>query len=152
MKKSFFLLLILLVTLSSCEVFKDIEVNDIKDVRINSFDKDGLEAEIDVEVFNPNGYKVQLVSSDVMLYVNDQKAGKVKLMERVVIPKKSREVQTVKVYSDLSEIGSGFWESLISVFFMKKAKVKVEGDVRGKALLVGKSVYINVEQDVELDF
>ena len=152
MRKSFFLLAVLLVSLTSCDIFQDIEVSDIKDVRFKSFSQDGLEAEIDVEVYNPNPYKLQLVSSDVMLYVNGKKAGKVKLVERVVIPKKSRAVQTVKVYSDLSEVGAGFWESLVSVFFFKKAKVKVEGDLRGKALLMGKKVYVNVEQDVELDF
>lgn len=149
MKVAFYIGL-LIILMSSCSVYKDIEVNEVRDVRIISMSDKGVEAEVDISIYNPNNYRVSIVSIDADLYVNDKDVGDAKLRRRVTLGKKSNEVHTIKLEGDYSEMSGGILETLIGSLFAKTVNLKVDGTLKGKALLVGKSFYFQVDQDVKL--
>ncbi len=136
--------------LSSCTIYKDVEVKEVRDVRVTKLGQEGVEAEIDVKLYNPNGYKVKVVSVNADLYVNDKDVGDAKLRQRVVLGKKSNEIHTIKLEGDYSELNGGILELLLGGLFSNSLNFKVDGTMKGKALMVGKSFYFKVDQDVKL--
>lgn len=150
MKKLWPHLLLLVIVMSSCNIYKDLEVSEVRDLRLTEMSREGVKAEIDVDIYNPNFYNVKLVKSDVDLFLNDKPVGKVLLSEKLVIEKKKEQLYTIVVYSDLEDLGSSFMEMLISAMLFKKIHVKADGELRGKALFIGRNVGINVDQDVDL--
>ena len=140
----------LALTCSSCNIYKDIEVREVRDIRITKMSDKGIEAEVDIKVFNPNSYKVSIVSIDADLYVNDKDMGDAKLRRRVTIGKKSNEVHTVKIEGDYSDLSGGFLQTLIGGLFSQTMNLKIDGTMKGKALLIGKSFYFQVDQDVKM--
>jgi LEA14-like dessication related protein len=151
MKKFLFLpLIFLLLLVTSCNLYKDVEVSEVKDLRMTEIGKDGMEAEIEVDIYNPNFYNVKLVKSDVDLFLNGKPVGKVTLSEKVVIKKKTEQRYTIIVNSDLEGLSTSFFETLISALLFRKVHVKADGDLRAKALFIGRDVGIEVDQQVEL--
>ncbi len=148
--KSTIVVTLLSILLTSCTIYKDIEVKEVRGVRITKFTDKGIEAEVDLRIFNPNNYKVSLVSVDADLYVNDKDVGDAKLNKRVTLGKKSNEVHTVKLEGDYSDMGGGLLETLIGTLFARSINFRVDGTMKGKALFVGKSFYFQVDQDVRL--
>ena len=122
----------------------------MKDLRMTEIGKDGMEAEIEVDIYNPNFYNVKLVESDVDLFLNGKPVGKVTLSEKVVIKKKTEQRYTIIVNSDLQGLSSSFFETLLSALLFRKVHVKADGALRAKALFIGRNVGIEVDQDVEL--
>ena len=140
----------LALTFSSCNIYKDIEVREVRDIRITKMSDKGIEAEVDIKVFNPNSYKVSIVSIDADLYVNDKDMGDAKLRRRVTIGKKSNEIHTVKIEGDYSDLSGGLLQTLIGGLFSQTMNLKIDGTMKGKALLIGKSFYFQVDQDVKM--
>jgi len=136
--------------LASCNIYKDIEAQEVRAVRITEISDKGIEAEVDIKIFNPNKYKVSLVSVDADLYVNDKDVGDAKLKRRVVLGKKSNEVHTISLEGDYSEMSGGILETLLGTLFARSINLRVDGTMKGKALLIGKNFYFQVDQDVKL--
>ena len=136
--------------MASCTIYKEVEVKEVRDVRITKLTNEGVEAEVDIKFFNPNGYKVKVVSVNADLYVNDKDVGDAKLRERVVLGKKSNEIHTIKIEGDYAELNGGLLELLLGGLFSSSLNFKVDGTMKGKALMVGKSFYFKVDQDVKI--
>ena len=74
--------------LSGC-FYQDLEVfavDDFSQVRVSL---DGMQARMDVDVFNPNPYAVTVTEADVKLYVNQEVVGDVTLLEAQALPTSS---------------------------------------------------------------
>jgi LEA14-like dessication related protein len=137
------------LSFSSCNVYKDIEIQEVSDIRITKMSNKGIEAEVDIKVFNPNNFKVSIV--DVDIYVNDKDVGDAKLRKKVILGKKSNEVHTIKIEGDYTDMKGGLLQTLIGGLFSQSMNIKVDGTMKGKALLIGKSFYFQVDQDVKMN-
>jgi LEA14-like dessication related protein len=88
------------LSFSSCNVYKDIEIEEVSDIRITKMSDKGIEAEVDIKVFNPNNFKVSIVDVDADIYVNEKDVGDAKLRRKVILGKKSNEIHTIKIEGD----------------------------------------------------
>jgi LEA14-like dessication related protein len=136
------LLLVALLSLSSCKIYQDVDVIEVENVIFSEFDNEGAEAEVWLKIKNPNAYKVVLTDSDVDLYFEGNHLGKVQLVENMVVPKKSLSTQIMKVeveYNNMETLMGNFFTLLFKENFLLEAK----GQVTGKALFVSKKVAID---------
>ncbi len=106
MKKLYALLMVVSV-LSSCTMYKDVEVKEVLDFKINEFRTDGADCEIFLTVYNPNGYKITLTESQINMMFEGKPLGEVHLKEKLVIPKKAQSTITLKCtaqFANLAEL------------------------------------------------
>ena len=139
------------LSFSSCNVYQDIEIQEVSDIRITKMSDKGIEAEVDIKVFNPNGYRVSIVSIDADLYVNNKDVGDARLRKKVILGKKSNEIHTIKIEGDYTDMKGGLLQTLIGGLFSQSMNIKVDGTMKGKGLLIGKSFYFQVDQDVKMN-
>ena len=140
----------LILFLGSCNIYKDVEVYEIKEVEVTRFDQDAVEAEVKIILNNPNWYRVTLVDSDVDVYMNGKKVGKLNLKENVILPNNTVATKTVLMTGDYDEISGSFLESLLTLLFSSTAKFEVIGTMKGRALMISRSVEIHEETEIDL--
>lgn len=150
MNKYFIIVISCFLFLSSCQIYQEIEVREVRDIRIIEVTPDGIEAEVDLKIYNPNNYKVTILNVDADLYINGKDIGDAEINERVTIDKKANLVYTIKIEGDFTDLAGGLLESLIGSIFAQTVNLRIDGTLKGRALLIGKSVYFEVDQDVKL--
>jgi hypothetical protein len=119
-------------------------------VRLSEFGSDGLKAEVDVVVNNPNAFNVKVTDSDLDVAINGTDVGKVKLGETVILNKKSAGQYTLRFSADYDDLSPKFIQSLITLLFLNHAEFSASGFVKGRALFVAKKVKVDVKERVNL--
>lgn len=142
--------LILMVQLSACSFYKEVEVSEVKDIHVTRFDKDFVEAEVEVVINNPNWYRVLLTDSDIDVYLNGKKIGRIQLKEKIILPRKTLNTRTILMKGDYEAMESSFLESILTVLFASSSKVKVDGYMKGRAFFVSRKVDVMLEKDIDL--
>lgn len=138
---------LVLLHLSSCQTYREVEMLGVEGYEVESFDTSGAVIKISVRVKNPNGYKIKITNSDLDLSLNGRSAGKAEIDKKIVLPKRSDMVHTFKVKANFKQLAGGF-TSLIGIMTSGKAKVKVEGWVKAKALGIGRKVDVDFNESV----
>ncbi len=139
------LLLVACSTLFSCKLYREVEVVEVTHAQMTSFDEEGAEAEIYLQINNPNWYKVKLTQSHVMLYLDGKEIGEVQLMERMIIPKKAVSTQVMKVeanYEDMQNVLGNF----LSLIFQNEFVLEGKGYVKGKAFFIARKVPVEFKE------
>lgn len=150
MMKRFLIFILLGTALSSCNLYKDVEVTQVGEIRFTEMGQEGVKAEVDLRIDNPNSFKVKLIDSDIDVWINGMEVGKVRLAEHLTLNKKSEEDVVLKLSSDYDELSPQFLQTALSLFFANSADFKAQGYVKGKALMVSKKVDVDVEDRVML--
>jgi len=136
--------------LGSCTLYKDIEVSEVRDIRITELTKEGLVAEVDLKIYNPNPYKLTILKVDADLYLNDKDIGDAEINEKVTIDKKSNLVYTIKLDGDYTQMGGSLLEGLLGSIFAQTVNLRIDGTIKGRALFISKKVYFELDEDVKL--
>ena len=139
-----FLLFPMLLSMSSCKLFKRPTVEKIHDVKLLKLGVDNTELEITISVNNPNSYQLKLDKLNIELLSKErEKIGAAALQKTVVIPKRKSNALTFKVTLDTRRTAKMVSLSNQSVYFY------ISGTGHGKALLFGKN--FDFEQPYELN-
>lgn len=136
--------------LSSCTLYKDVEVSEVKDVRFKGFDEKGIVAEVVVEITNPNGYKLKAQSATIDVTMNGKHAGTVTFDEEYIIPKKSKDTYTFTLNGAFSGTSGGFLDNLLNLLINRKATVVGKGYVEGRALGIKRKVDVDFTEEVDM--
>jgi hypothetical protein len=123
-------------SLNSCSFYKEVEVVMVDDISITKFDKDVVEVSVTLQLDNPNWYAVTLTQSEIDIFVNKKGMGKVHLVE--------------KVKAGAEDLSGNFLENLLSLLFAKNADFQAVGIVKGKALLIGREIPIDISEQVDI--
>lgn len=143
-------LALLVLVLQSCNIYKEVEVLEVRDVALKEFSQDQVEIEVTLVLDNPNWYKIKIVDSDLDLYLNKRDIGNLKLADKVYVPKKTRSVQTIGIYTDYKDLKENFLQNMLTLLFTSKTELQVTGYVKARGLMVGKKVLVDVKQEVDL--
>jgi len=144
----FFLLLIIL---ASCAEYKEVTVNKIDQARITKMDKDGITAEIDVHINNPNNLSFKIFRSDVDVLLNDISLGKAKLKKKMKIKANSEETYTFIVGGKFDNImGTGGLGGLLSMATSKSANITIKGNISAGKFFYRKKFPIDNKQRIPL--
>jgi len=131
------LLLTLLLSLSSCLSYKQVELVDVTNIHVDRMDAKGIALRVDALVDNPNNYRIQVLDPDVDLFVNDKFIGKGILDTALVLSKNSRQIYRIPLHAELQ--GGALLMVLMSgVFGGNEVKLAAKGTVVGKVGLLRK--------------
>ena len=145
-KNSLYIILILL--LSCCGNYKDIEVGEPDNVRIKGLRDNVLDLEVRIPVTNPSSVSFKIKEINLKTSVNDHYLGRLVSDQVIVIPANSNEIYNFNLKLRIANIIQG-----ISVFLeiLKDDNIKfqMEGYIKFKSLLIKKK--INIKETIFID-
>jgi LEA14-like dessication related protein len=142
-------MLVSIFLLTSCIAYKQLEFKGIEDVLVNEFSQKGIDVEIKANIYNPNGYNIKIVGSELDFYVAGTKIGCADIDNNIVIKKKLEKTYAIRLKADPSQIKLGL-TTMLGILFTQKANVRVKGLIKAKALGVSKNVPVDFEQSIGL--
>src|ERR1035437_3601999 len=101
------MILCAVVLLSACSNWQEISVSNIEALRMGKMDKDGMEAEIDVKINNPNNTSFTVYGSTLEIKMNNVSVGHPRLKKRVKIKANSNETYTFAVSGKVENLLGG---------------------------------------------
>lgn len=142
-------LMLLMVGLSGC-IYEDLEVLSIEDFSDVKLGLDGMHANMEVDVFNPNPYAVTVIDADVELLVNGEVVGDVEVLESQVIRPKARATVALEVRTREGAFGRVLKNDLMNVLLGNQVTFLANGAVKGKAFGLKFSIPIHHEESMNL--
>ncbi len=138
------LFILLALFLTSCFSYKELELGDVSDVKVNKVSNGGIEIQAGIKINNPNNYKIKVKKIDADLFVNGQKVGKMNLSKKVVLAKKSDQTQNFAVNTQLSNLIS----AMPSLLFGGEINLQMKGYIKGKVFILSKKFPIEAEKRI----
>lgn len=140
-------LLLVVLTLTSCEIYKDVKVKRVEDFDLSELTNSHVSASLRIGIENPNPYKITLFKSDLELRLDGNRAGTLRLDEPVVLEPKSDRVYEVKVITNLTDV-EGLLGNALSLMFKEEIELDAMGYVEAKGLGVKKMVPFNFKKSL----
>jgi len=147
-RKGSWLLFFLIFAFQGCRVYSDVEFKGVKETRFTSFNAQGVSCEFDVEVYNPNPYKITLMQSDVNLFLEGTRLGKVQLPESAVLHAENSTILKLTCTAEPSSVPK-IVGGAIGLVFKKDVIIEGKGMVTAKASLVTKTVPVAFTQRIK---
>jgi LEA14-like dessication related protein len=147
LKRGYGLLLLLILTLQGCRLYRDVEFKGVKETRFTSFNANGVSCEFDVELYNPNPYKITLMQSEVDLFLEGTRLGKVQLPSLAVLNGEENMRLKLTCTAEPSSIPK-LVGGAIGLVFKKELVIEGKGVVTAKAFLVTKTVPVEFTQRI----
>lgn len=147
-KHTFVFLLIL--SLSSCLQYKEVQVVKITDVGIKNVSTKGIEIGVAMQIKNPNKYDISIVDSDLTIFLKGKKMGTANIKEKIKLKKKSNDIYRFTIQSNFKDIASGGLPVLMGLITKSSMELHVEGHIKAKAKGISKKVPIDFKENVKL--
>lgn len=142
-----FLLLLLIVFLSSCYTYKDIEYKSFEGVNVEKIEGDDLHIGISVKVFNPNNYAIKIKEADFIASFNGKDLGPIKLMSDLHL--EANQESTQKIICKVSS--SKILSMLPMAFLTGNSKLSLNGNLKVKVFLFSKNIPVNIAENINLN-
>jgi LEA14-like dessication related protein len=146
MKKSinYLLIILVLISASSCFSYKEVEIKEVQSVRILCMDENTADVEVALKIINPNKMKITIKDLQLDASINKKYVGKVKFDKKIVLPKKSEKTYLLVVKTELDQV-----KKLIpSLVFSNQALVNFKGNLRVKARGISKRVNLDHDERI----
>lgn len=152
--KQYFYLPLIVLLLTSCLKFEEVEIKDIKQIKFEEFGNQSLTLAADIKIENPNSFSISLVDSEFDLYIKDEKIGVGEIISDLKLPSQSNAYYDVMIKSEFSELKANTIVSLMqaSLFSKKKIPFRVSGFIKGKALMITKKIELEHSGEVPIKF
>ena len=144
------IIVILSLFLNSCNI-ENLKMTGVKGFAIKSFEKNKLIFNMSIGIENPNRLKFKMINNDMNLTVNKIALGKAKITNKISIPPKSIDVYNFVVEVNVSQLALGSIPSLIEMFRSKGVEVQIDGFVKGRSMLISKTVPIKITERVDFN-
>jgi len=146
MKNVFHFLVVTSLSLlfTSCFSYKEIELGEVEKVRLNKVSGGGLEIQSDILINNPNNYKIKIKKIDADVLVNGKKVGRIELDKKVVLSKRSEQMQTFTINTQLSDLISAAPMAL----FGGSVTLQLKGYIKGKVFIFSKKFPLDEERKI----
>lgn len=122
---------------------------EVEDFSRVSFSLKGMQAQMDVDVFNPNPYAVKVTDADVQLFVDDEVVGDVTLLETTSIRPEARATVSLQVQTREGALRRVLKNDLLNLISGAEVPFTAEGTVTGKAF--GLSFTVPLKHDQTLN-
>lgn len=140
-------ILLLILLISGCSSVKEIQIGDIKDVRLKSIENNLVGLELELPVTNPGNFKIKIIDMDFDISINGKHLGKMTNPEKIVIPSKFDNIQTFPVQLELSNFLSGAL-SMYRLRNMKNLEIQITGKVKARSFLYIKTIDVDEKHRV----
>ena len=145
MRKLFFPLALLFV-ISSCEIYEQIDVVNMGEVKLDRLDGNNATLNMNVELDNPNFYSIKVKPSFLDVYVENELVGKAHLLEKLKIKRKSVGVYNAKIEL-LGE--KGILAKALKYSLKKELKIRLVGKVKGSVFFISKKIEVDETKTID---
>ena len=142
--------LLIMFSTVGCLTYKEVKVIDVTEVGVKKFTARGLEVEVAMQIKNPNNYNINIVDSDLELFVKGSKIGTATIENKVVLPKKSNQIHRFIIKSSLKDMGNSVLPILMGVLGGGTISLQVKGDIKAKAKGIGKRFPVDFKEKIKL--
>jgi len=143
-------LLFIVLNLTSCIQYKEVQIVNVKDVGIKNITPKGIEIEVAMQIKNPNKYAISIVESDLLIFIKEKKIGTAAIKEKVKLGKKSNEIYRFTIQTKTEDLLSGIFPIMMGAITKKSLDLHVLGDIKAKAKGLSKKVPIDFRERVKL--
>lgn len=143
--KVVFLAVIVLFSVSSC--FEEPEFRGASNFKLDEFNQDHVLFNVDISVFNPNGYALKVRKSTFDVYINDVHIGEAKLLDKYKMKRKQTTLGNVPVEVKL---GQGVIFKLMRFLKDESVKLRLKGDLKASVLGIPNKQEIDQSKTVSL--
>jgi len=142
----FFLLLTILLV--SCSTPKELEYRDFRNFSIQRIGFSTSSAKMDMIYYNPNGFGLQLKTTELEIFVNGVLLGHSSQEYQITIPKKEQFIIPITMDIDMKNL----IKNSLTTLFNKEVNVKVTGSIKIGKANVFVSFPVNYEGIHAVDF
>lgn len=137
------------ILLTGCEI-KPVEIGNIEGAKLIELTGKHVSLEISIPVKNPNNFAFKIKDINMDIKLNDTKVGKVKKVDKIVVPANSNDVHNFLIEVEFSELLTGAL-SLFSSLMKGKVKIGLKGHFKvGAFMILTKKIEIDEERVVNL--
>lgn len=145
------LALLVAVLIHSCRNIEPVTITKIESVSVGDFNNEGATFKVSLGIKNPNNIRFKVKEGDLNFFLNEHQVGRVKIEDKIVIPKRSDKVYTVDIKAGFSNISLSAIPGILSAVKNRKADVGIKGDIHVKAFGVRKKFPVDLKEKVDLD-
>lgn len=146
MLKTFLFGTVILI-ISSCTPYEDIQFRGIDDFKFGKLDGKKLSFSFDATLNNPNGYGLKIKPSVLDVYLGDTYMGVIHLDHKVKIKRKSETEVEVPL---TAELGEGALLKLILMSKKGSLTIRLKGTVKGSVWGFSRKEYIDETREINL--
>lgn len=136
---------VIFIGISSCSLFKDIQLNSIKDIRPSIEDK-AVIINTSVEINNSNFYNVAVKSTDLQVLLDDKELGNLALVDKVIFKRKTTDTYTLKLKMKMAD---GALFTILRNVLKKEVSLTFKGKIKGSAFGIPKTININETKTID---
>ncbi len=144
------ILFISVLLLSSCISYKPVMITGIKDVKTANISGEKVELAFNLEIDNPNGFKIVLNQYDMDVMLNDKGLGKTSSSEKIVIKRKSKASHPFKLSASYKDFIGATVSGLGALLNKEPVTFKVKGAIKGRIWWFKKTIPIETTQKIKL--
>tara|TARA_R110002072_G_scaffold157619_2_gene308296 strand:- start:1710 stop:2189 length:480 start_codon:yes stop_codon:yes gene_type:complete len=150
----YFTTFLLSIFLSACFSYEEVEILDIKSIKLVDFSDKEIIVNTEVEIFNPNDFDIKVVKSEFDVFMKGDRIGKAYIDNKLKIKKNSRMVHALVLKSDHTKEGLASIPKLLALTMNSPERIqfKVDGFIVGKAFLFKKKIHVSHQGLVPLKF
>jgi LEA14-like dessication related protein len=142
-------IVLVIILLNGCNAYKSINITGVDQVEFKGMIDNKISLLLKVPIENPNWYRIRIKSMDFNVTINGAYLGKMRNAEQIIIPGKSDTLQTFPVDIYVKNL-FGAMSTLNKMRKSKSVEMQIEGDMKVRALLTGKTIKVSEKQRVSL--
>lgn len=151
-KNNLIFLILTIIFLSGCK-YQDVEIKDIKNLKLGKTNTREINLSASIEINNPNNYKIKISKYDFYIKINGQEFKLYKDNAGINIPKKFNG--NIPVSIKLTKKGRGILsiKSLIligKIIKNRSINIEIKGYVKAGMFIVSKKIPVNKKRTIKL--
>jgi LEA14-like dessication related protein len=137
-----------LILFTSCEVeeveFIQLTKLEVKDVRPKQITFD-----VTAVLNNPNGFSINVVGSDLDLYIEGTKMGKATLLEDLKIESSSQKAYDLVIRTDGENLQTKLLPIMLTAALTGQVTTRLDGTITGKLGFFKRKVNVDITEEVK---
>src|SRR4051812_37529696 len=126
MKKLSCFITLVILALSACHTPKDLVYLGVQNFNAGKVGLKQTVLSMDVQLYNPNNYKLKLKHADLDLFINNNRLGKINLNGKIPVPHLDTFMLPVTLDVDIAHA----LPNMLQLAFSSEVNVKLTGSVR----------------------
>lgn len=136
---------------TSCISYKDVDVKEFQQPKLEKFSKDEIRIRLIATVENPNGYKIKIKKANFDVFVNGREVGKAKTDSKIVLKKRSTDTYEVVVTTTFKQAGGGIMAIAATAVAKGEVELRAKGTVKAGAFGFYKKMKIDEKKKLPVD-
>lgn len=142
---SVLLLLGVSLMFARCEVYEDLDVEEVEGVQIGKIANGVLDLKITASIVNPNPYGIKLKETDLEVYLDDNFMGTAHLNDPVKLLRKQTKSYTFDVQVAIEK---GAMAKMLVLSLKQELSLKVKGNIKASVMGINKTLAVSKTKNI----